>query len=340
MLFSNLIVLGFFVHYLYQRYCFHAYSFYLIYPAIGIYAIYLLIIKFIKDEKYVRYREITFGLLIALILFISIPFTFFENLFTLKMYSNVYINDKMAEYTFYPYRDACKYVRKNIKPDEEVLCVMPRIAEFYIDRDIKVLRQVRINLNRFNVADEFIEDTTVYENSLENHPSFINFIQTHKSGWVITDTRIKTAISAATQDFIFYQMDIHLLGSVPMGLMFVTHWDSNTISKEPYQMFLFLNDLNVSENFSVGSLNNIDPNSIIEITVIYSGVEMPNEALCTVGDVLQDYLPPNIGLGKVYTASSYVRTTDLKTGNIKFTYNANCGDPTRGFIIHNILVLR
>jgi hypothetical protein len=338
MLFSNLIVLGFFVHYLYQRYFFHAYSFYLIYPAIGIYALYLIVIKFFKDEKYVRYREIIFGVLIVLILFISIPFTFFENLFTLKMYKYTYINDKMAEYTFYPYRDACKYVRENIKPDEEVICVMPRIAEFYIDRDVKVLRHVSPNVNKANLKDEFIEDTTVYENSLQNHPSFINFIQTHKSGWVIMDPRVNTAVSIVTGDFIFCQMDIHLLGSVPMGLMFVAHWDSNTISKEPYQMFLFFCDIAVNKSFSVSGLNNMDPNGTVKFSVIYSGVEKPDEALCIVGGK-QSYLPPNTGLGTVDTVDFIIdRVAEfLKSGNIvNFTYNTNCGDPTEGFVIYGI----
>jgi hypothetical protein len=336
MVLSNLIVLGFFVHYLQQRYFFHAYSFYLIYPAIGIYVIYLLVTKFIKYKKYIRYKEIIFGLLIVLILFISIPFTFFENLFTLKMYGYIYINDKMAEYTFYPYRDACKYVRENIKPDEEVVCVMPRIAEFYIDRDIKVLRHVKLNVNKFNVADEFIEDTTVYENSLQNHPSFINFIQTHKSGWVILDPRFNNAVSEVTRDFIYSKMEPHILGSMPIGLIVTVHWDSNTISKEP-QMFRFICSENASEDFPVGF--DVDPNVMVRLTVIFSGVDKPDEALCIVGNE-RAYLPPNIGLGKVDTAYSYVRAAEfLKSGNIvNFTYNIDCGDQTGGFFIHDIKI--
>jgi hypothetical protein len=336
MLFSNLIMLGFFIHYLSQRYLFHVYSFYFVYPAIGIYALYLLVLKFIKNEKYVRYKEIIFGVVIVLILSISIPFTFFGNMFTLKMHNNVYINDKMAEYAFYPYREACKYVQKNIRSGEEVICTMPRIAEFYIDRDVTDIRHVRLNINNFNVVDEFIEDTTnIYENSLQIHSSFLNFIQTHKAGWVITDTRVNVTIPAVTMNFMFNNMDLHILGSMPVGVIFVAHWDSNTISKEP-QRFQYFCDKKITGNFPVGGMNNIDPNMTIKLTVIYSGVEMLNEALCTVGEE-QDYLPPNLGFGKVDTANCYLRAMDfLKTGNVNFTYNINCEDPTSGFFIHDI----
>ena len=336
MLFSNLIVLGFFMDSMFQRYFFQAYSFYLVYPAIGIYAIYLVCLKFFKDEKYLRYREIILGVLIILILFVSIPFTFFENLFTLKMHRNVYINDKMEEYTFYPYRDACKYIQKNIKPGEEVICVAPRIAEFYIDRDVRSLRNVSLNINIFNVADEFIGDTTVHENSLENHPSFMNFIQTHKLGWAIIDPRVNTAVSRITRDFIFSNMDFHILGSVPLGLIFVASWNNNTISKEP-QMFRVFCSENVSEDFFIGNIEDVmAPNTFIKLTVIYSGVEKPNEALCIVGNE-QDYLPPNLSLEAVNTAQCYVKAVEfIKSGTINFIYNTDCGDPTGGFFIHDI----
>jgi hypothetical protein len=46
MFFSNLILLGFFVSVLQQRYFFHAYSFYLIYPAIVIVSDYLFVLRF------------------------------------------------------------------------------------------------------------------------------------------------------------------------------------------------------------------------------------------------------------------------------------------------------
>jgi len=336
-LFSNLIVLGFFMHVLQQRYFFQAYSFYLIYPAIGIYTVYLIFLKFVKDKKYLKYREIIFGLIIVLILFISIPFTFFENMFTLKMYSNVYINDKMAEYTFYPYREACKYVRENIKPDEELICTMSRIAEFYIDRDVRDLRQTQFNYSKFNVADELVEDTTVYENSTQNHTSFINFLQTHKSGWIISDARIFTAVSAYTRNFIFAKMDSHILGSQPIGLIFAIHWDSNTISKKP-QSFSFFCKQKVTDSLLnvVNMMKDIDPNAIVKIVYIYSGVEKPDEALCIVENV-KGYFPPNNESGKKDTIAQYVKAIELKrTGSIRFFYNVNCGDPTGGFFIHDV----
>jgi hypothetical protein len=298
----------------------------------------LLVLKFFKDEKYMRYREIVFGLIVILILFISIPFTFFENMFTLKLHGNMYINDKMAEYTFYPYREACKYVRENIKPGEEVVSVMPRIAEFYIDRDIWSLRHVRLNTNRFNVADEFIEDETVYENSLINHPSFLNFIQTHRSGWVILDTRVYTAVAGATRDFIFDKMDLHILGSIPIGRIFTLYWDTSTISKKPRPL-LWLYGSNIMGMVSVGDeINILDSNTTVRLTVIYSGVEKPDEAICIVGNEF-GYLPQNLGLGKVDTVNSYLRAAEfMRTGTIEFTYNTDCGDPTGGFFIHDVVL--
>jgi 4-amino-4-deoxy-L-arabinose transferase-like glycosyltransferase len=335
-LFSNLIILGFFIHVLQQRYFFQAYSFYLIYPAIGIFTICLLFLKFIKDKKYIKYREIIFGLIVVLILFISIPFTFFENMFTLKMYSNVYINDKFAEYTFYPYREACKYVKENIKPGEELICTMSRIAEFYIDRDVRDLRQVRLNTN--NVS-ELIEDQTVYENSLANHPSFINFIQTHKSGWIILDPRAQTAVSKYTRDFIFYKMDVHTLGSVPIGLMFTVHWDGNTMSKHPRRFQLLRKQgpiIGIEINRSVFT----DTNTIMKLTVVYSGVDKPDEALVVVGNE-QDLLPMNLGLGTVDTADCYLRAAEfLRDGAIHFLYNTDCGDYHGGFFIYDVIITR
>jgi len=340
MMFSHLIMLGFFIPKLQQGYFLQAYSFYLIYPAIGIYTVYLLCLEHFKNKEYLtfNYKKIIFGLVAVLILFISIPFTFFENMFVLNMYSNVYINDKMTEYTFYPYREACKYIQENIEPDEEVVCIMPSVAEFYINRDIKSFRYVKQpTANAFSVEDEFAEDTTVYQNSLQNFPSFLNFIQTHKSGWIIIDPRIQTAVSAYTMDFIFAKMDPHVLGSNPIGLIFVMHWDNNTMFKEP-QRFLFFCKENITEDIPVGGMNVPDSNTIIKITFIYSGVEKPDEALCVVGNEM-GYLIPNREPGKGNIIASYLRAIEFtRTGNMSIYYNVDCGDPTGGFFIHDVII--
>ncbi len=335
MFFSNLIMLGFFIHVLQQRYFFPVYPFYLIFMGIGFYFIYTLLRRFILNtdssaQKWVLIAVFTAGI------FSAIPYKYFHNLYKMNMKINIYIDSDIGEYTFYPYRKACQYVQENIKPGEAVLCTMPRIAEFYIDRNIMALRQTKVNLNKFNVADEVVADTTLYPGQTINHRSFLNYISEHKSGWLIADARINTVLTPETRDFILNHFDFHFVGSNPLNVMLVGHWDSTTLASRQKYFYAF------HEYLPTGSLPyraNIDPSAKIMLSLIYSGVEKENEAICSVGS-MSSYLPPNLFLGKQDTADWIMDAGSLvNSKSIDFKYNVDSGDSLKGFMIHDLVVL-
>jgi 4-amino-4-deoxy-L-arabinose transferase-like glycosyltransferase len=327
MVFSNLIILGFIIHVLQQRYFFPVYPFYLIYVALGIYSIYFWFSKLFRNNG------IVFGIMFVLII-AAVPYEYFSNLYSLKMTSNIYLDSKIGEYSFYPYRNACKYVNEHIKPGEAVLCTMPRIAEFYIDRDILGLRQVRVNLNKFNVADELVADTTVYPGTTINHASFVDYLRKHKSGWLIADARINTVISQETRDLITQKMDFSMQGSDPLTTMLVAHWDS-TVFTRPAKYFWVLHKL--ANTINLPYKLHCDPDEQIMLSIVYSGVEKQDEASCNVGGVVS-YIPPNTSISSVDTADWVMKAEGLiKTGFINFTYHPECGDSLRGFMVHDIV---
>jgi len=332
---SHLIMLGFFINVLQQRYFFPAYSFYFIYVALGFYIIYTVIVNFLNLQKNFVIRN-TLIIILILIIIPFIPFEKYKNMYSIKMIDNIYLDKKIGEYTFYPYRYACEYVKNNIKEGEDVICLMPRIAEFYIDRNIYNLRQVKFNRNKLNSSDQLIADTTLYPNSMQNHRSFLNFLKEHKSGWIIADARINTTLSPETKNFILTHFDFHFLGSNPPSVMLVGHWDSTTLYKKP-QYFWVLHEFG-KEAFLPYQIQ-VDPNMTIKLTVVYSGVEKENEALTIIGK-LSSYLPPNRNLGVPDTADWVMKADELvKTQSIDFIYNPLCGDSLKGFMIHNIITL-
>lgn len=332
---SHLIMLGFFINVLQQRYFFPAYSFYFIYVALGFYIIYTVIVNFLNLQKNFVIRK-TLIIILILILIPFIPFEKYKNMYSVKMIDNIYLDKKIGEYTFYPYRYACEYVKNNIKEGEDVICLMPRIAEFYIDRNIYNLRQVKFNRNKLNSSDQLIADTTLYPNSMQNHRSFLNFLKEHKSGWIIADARLNTTLSPETKNFILTHFDFHFLGSNPPSVMLVGHWDSTTLYKKP-RYFWVLHEFG-KEAFLPYQIQ-VDPNMTIKLTVVYSGVEKENEALTIIGK-LSSYLPPNRSLGVPDTADWVMKADELvKTQSIDFIYNPLCGDSLKGFMIHNIITL-
>jgi len=328
-------MLGFFINVLQQRYFFPAYSFYFIYVALGFYIIYTVIVNFLNLQKNFVIRK-TLIIILILIIIPFIPFEKYKNMYSIKMIDNIYLDKKIGEYTFYPYRYACEYVKNNIKEGEDVICLMPRIAEFYIDRNIYNLRQVKFNRNKLNSSDQLIADTTLYPNSMQNHRSFLNFLKEHKSGWIIADARINTTLSPETKNFILTHFDFHFLGSNPPSVMLVGHWDSTTLYKKP-QYFWVLHEFG-KEAFLPYQIQ-VDPNMTIKLTVVYSGVEKENEALTIIGK-LSSYLPPNRNLGVPDTADWVMKADELvKSQAVGFIYNASCGDSLKGFMIHNIITL-
>ncbi len=332
---SHLIMLGFFINVLQQRYFFPAYSFYFIYVALGFYIIYTVIVNFLNLQKNFVIRN-TLIIILILIIIPFIPFEKYKNMYSIKMIDNIYLDKKIGEYTFYPYRYACEYVKNNIKEGEDVICLMPRIAEFYIDRNIYNLRQVKFNRNKLNSSDQLIADTTLYPNSMQNHRSFLNFLKEHKSGWIIADARLNTTLSPETKNFILTHFDFHFLGSNPPSVMLVGHWDSTTLYKKP-QYFWVLHEFG-KEAFLPYQIQ-VDPNMTIKLTVVYSGVEKENEALTIIGK-LSSYLPPNRNLGVPDTADWVMKADELvKSKGIGFIYNSSCGDSLKGFMIHNIITL-
>ncbi len=332
---SHLIMLGFFINVLQQRYFFPAYSFYFIYVALGFYIIYTVIVNFLNLQKNFVIRN-TLIIILILIIIPFIPFEKYKNMYSVKMIDNIYLDKKIGEYTFYPYRYACEYVKNNIKEGEDVICLMPRIAEFYIDRNIYNLRQVKFNRNKLNSSDQLIADTTLYPNSMQNHRSFLNFLKEHKSGWIIADARLNTTLSPETKNFILTHFDFHFLGSNPPSVMLVGHWDSTTLYKKP-QYFWVLHEFG-KEAFLPYQIQ-VDPNMTIKLTVVYSGVEKENEALTIIGK-LSSYLPPNRNLGVPDTADWVMKADELvKSKGIGFIYNSSCGDSLKGFMIHNIITL-
>jgi len=332
---SHLIMLGFFINVLQQRYFFPAYSFYFIYVALGFYIIYTVIVNFLNLQKNFVIRN-TLIIILILIIIPFIPFEKYKNMYSIKMIDNIYLDKKIGEYTFYPYRYACEYVKNNIKEGEDVFCLMPRIAEFYIDRNIYNLRQVKFNRNKLNSSDQLIADTTLYPNSMQNHRSFLNFLKEHKSGWIIADARLNTTLSPETKNFILTHFDFHFLGSNPPSVMLVGHWDSTTLYKKP-QYFWVLHEFG-KEAFLPYQIQ-VDPNMTIKLTVVYSGVEKENEALTIIGK-LSSYLPPNRNLGVPDTADWVMKADELvKSKGIGFIYNSSCGDSLKGFMIHNIITL-
>ena len=332
---SHLIMLGFFINVLQQRYFFPAYSFYFIYVALGFYIIYTVIVNFLNLQKNFVIRN-TLIIILILIIIPFIPFEKYKNMYSIKMIDNIYLDKKIGEYTFYPYRYACEYVKNNIKEGEDVICLMPRIAEFYIDRNIYNLRQVKFNRNKLNSSDQLIADTTLYPNSMQNHRSFLNFLKEHKSGWIIADARINTTLSPETKNFILTHFDFHFLGSNPPSVMLVGHWDSTTLYKKP-QYFWVLHEFG-KEAFLPYQIQ-VDPNMTIKLTVVYSGVEKENEALTIIGK-LSSYLPPNRNLGVPDTADWVMKADELvKSQAVGFIYNTSCGDSLKGFMIHNIITL-
>ncbi|HEY9187742.1 MAG TPA: glycosyltransferase family 39 protein [Ignavibacteria bacterium] len=335
MFFSNLIILGFFIHVLQQRYFFPIYPFYLTYIAIGLFFLFLLIKKFFSFLNKNALDIISFTT-ILIIISLTIPYKDYKNLFEIKMKKNIYLDANIGEYTFYPYRHACQYVNDNIKEGEDVICLMPRIAEFYIDRNIYGLRQVIVNLNKFNVADELVKDTTLYPNSMINHRSFLNFLKEHKSGWIIADARINTTLTPETRSFILSHFDFHFLGSQPLSVMLVGHWDSTTLYKHPKYFWSFHE---YSPEANLPYPINVPSDQIIKLSLIYSGVEKENEALTIIGK-LSSYLPPNRNLVVPDTADWVMKADELvKTQSIDFIYNPLCGDSLKGFMIHNIITL-
>jgi len=328
-------MLGFFINVLQQRYFFPAYSFYFIYVALGFYTIFTFITNLLNIQKNFKIRKTIITILILLIIPLM-PFEKFKNMYNVIMYDNIYLDKNIGEYTFYPYRFACEYVKNNIKEGEDVICLMPRIAEFYIDRNIYNLRQVKFNRNKLNSPDQLIADTTLYPNSMQNHRSFLNFLKEHKSGWIIADARLNTTLSPETRSFILSHFDFHFLGSNPLSVMLVGHWDSTTLHKKP-KYFWSLHEY-ANEAFLPYPVQ-IDPNMTIKLTVIYSGVEKQDEALTIVGK-LSSYLPPNINLGIPDTADWIMKADELvKSQGIGFVYNKSCGDSLKGFMIHNIITL-
>jgi hypothetical protein len=75
------------------------------------------------------------------------------------------------------------------------------------------------------------------------------------------------------------------------------------------------------------------------LSVIYSGVEKDNEAICSVGG-LSSYLPSNRSLGIPDTADWVMNAAELsKSQYVNFSYNIDCQDSLKGFMLHNLTVL-
>jgi|GEM_PF-1401463 len=335
------ILLGFvFINMNLAKYMTFIYPVFLLYIAIGIYAVLDVAHQLLfKKETNFSYA---FKLVVSLIFVLALlPFSTVKSLAFETKHGNI-IDFRLSEWFFTNWKESVGFVKNNIQGKKDVILMstMPEAMVFYVDaKDVLHFRQ-----NHFdNYVKNFVPNQpTGSDKSASSYEDLVATYEAHDQGWLVADYYLYNSMTdPRARTLVYEKMTLHP-EACPDGSVQVFSWDKQQPRTQPGNLAMELGKplgRQASEDmmFEIMDMNAIP---YVQMNVISKGIDDPNEAFVQFNGRNFIPVPPPVTVD----ASGYGVSTvivdkqQLQQGrnSVKFVANPDIMPIRKGYAVYSI----
>ncbi|MFN0016363.1 MAG: ArnT family glycosyltransferase [Saprospiraceae bacterium] len=254
-----------------------------------------------------------------------------------KLEGNV-VDDRVVNWSFTDWKEACDYVTKNRQPGDVVMATVPTAASYYLNQDsVLWFRQAyydnaekRYKLNVPNPAGG--PSAAAFED-------LVRTVQQSPRGWLLADYYLENVFTDERALLWVYQNMHYYAEATPKGSMMVFGWDHSKAKPERQNLVVELGCVDnkiESKEYHLTLPEALFASSQIELTVRARGVDTNVEGLVLLNGQNAVRLPVNQGLDAEETVLTIQREW-LRPGSnsIQILYEPELpSDPRKGFTLY------